>query len=200
MKTLLTEIRSALLATLVLAVICCGLYPLVVFGIGQLFFNEKANGSLIKDARGDVRGSLLLGQEFHAAKYFHARPSAAGKGYDAAHSGGSNLGPTSQALHDAIQARVAAVRRENGMKETDALPVDAVMASGSGLDPHISPASARMQVARVAAARGLALASVAERVERAIEPPQCGFLGEARVNVLRLNLALDQMALSDRME
>lgn len=193
MKALLTEIRSALFATLVLAVVCCGLYPLVVFGIGQLFFNEKANGSLIRDARGVVRGSQLLGQEFRAARYFHARPSAAGKGYDAAHSGGSNLGPTSQALRDTIQARIEAYRRENGVKEPDAVPADAVTCSGSGLDPHISPASARLQMARVAVARGLAPARVAEQVECAIEPPQCGFLGEARVNVLRLNLALDQM-------
>ena len=191
MRTLLAEFRSALLATLVLAVVCCGLYPLVVFGIGQLAFRQKANGSLIVDQHGAVRGSRLLGQAFADEKYFHARPSAAGTGYDAANSGGSNLGPTSQALRDTIKDRIDAYRKENGLQETNAVPADAVTASGSGLDPHISPASARLQIARVAAARGLPPATVAVLVERALEPPQWGFLGEPRVNVLLLNLALD---------
>ena len=191
MKQLLNECRAALLVTLVLAVVCCGLYPLVVFGIGQLVFHERANGSLIVDRHGHVRGSQLLGQSFTAAKYFHSRPSAAGTGYDAANSGGSNLGPTSQALRDTIKERIEAFRKENGLTETNAVPADAVTASGSGLDPHISPASARLQIARVAAARGLTLTTVAAFVERAVESPQCGFLGEPKVNVLLLNLALD---------
>ena len=193
MKQLLKECRAALLVTLVLAVVCCGLYPLVVFGIGQLAFRDKANGSLIVDERGTVRGSRLLGQTFAAGKYFHTRASAAGKGYDAANSGGSNLGPTSQALRDAIKDRIEAYRKENGLKATDSVPADAVTASGSGLDPHISPESARLQTARVAAARKLAPAIVAALVGQAEEPPQLGFLGEARVNVLRLNMALDEM-------
>lgn len=193
MRTLLAELRSALLATLVLAVVCCGLYPLLVFGIGQLAFRQKANGSLIVDQHGVVRGSRLLGQAFAAEKYFYTRPSAAGTGYDAANSGGSNLGPTSQALRDTIKERIVAYRKENGLQETDAVPADAVTASGSGLDPHISPASARLQIARVSAARGLAPATVTALVERALEPPQWGFLGEPRVNVLLLNLALDDV-------
>ena len=192
MKTLLTEVRAALLATFVLAVVCCGLYPLIVFGIGQLAFRGEANGSLIADGQGVVRGSQLLGQAFTNAAYFHPRPSAAGSGYDAAASGGSNLGPTSQALRDAIGRRVAACRTENGLRETTPVPADAVTASGSGLDPHISPESARLQVPRVAAARGLAPATVAALVEQAVEQPQLGFLGEPRVNVLRLNMALDE--------
>ena len=191
MKQLLAECRSSLFATLVLAIVCCGLYPLVVFGIGQLAFREQAGGSLIVDKHGVVHGSKLLGQPFVAAKYFHSRPSAAGNGYDAANSSGSNLGPTSQALRDTIKDRIDAYRKENGLQETNAVPADAVTASGSGLDPHISPASARLQIARVAAARGLPPATVAVLVERALEPPQWGFLGEPRVNVLLLNLALD---------
>ena len=191
MKQILAEFRSALLATLVLAMVCCGLYPLVVFGIGQLAFRQKANGSLIVDRQGVVRGSELLGQAFADQKYFHPRPSGAGKGYDAANSGGSNLGPTSQSLRDTIKDRIDAFRKENGLKEPEAVPADAVTASGSGLDPHISPESARLQIARVAAARGLPPATVAALVERAVEPPQCGFLGEPRVQVLRLNITLD---------
>ncbi len=191
MRTLLAEFRSALLATLVLAVVCCGLYPLVVFGIGQLAFRQKANGSLIVDQHGAVRGSRLLGQAFADEKYFHARPSAAGTGYDAANSGGSNLGPTSQALRDTIKERIVAYRKKNGLQETEAVPADAVTASGSGLDPHIAPENARLQIARVATARQMPREDVAVLVERAIEPPQCGFLGEPRVNVLLLNLALD---------
>ena len=191
MKELLTEFRSALLATLVLAVVCSGLYPLAVFGIAHLAFRHRADGSLIVDRHGVVRGSELLGQAFTNATYFHPRPSAAGNGYDAANSGGSNLGPTSQKLRDTIKDRVDAFRSENGLQAQQPVPADAVTASGSGLDPHISPESARAQVARVAATRGLPPALVAAQVERAVERPQLGFLGNARVNVLRLNLALD---------
>jgi len=193
MKQYLAEFRSALLATLALAVVCCGLYPLVVFGIGQLAFRDQADGSLIVDQHGIVRGSALLGQAFAGQQYFHPRPSAAGNGYDAANSSGSNLGPTSQKMRDAIKERIEAYRKENGLKETHSVPADAVTASGSGLDPHISPDSARLQTARVAAARKLSPAIVAALVGQAEEPPQLGFLGEARVNVLRLNMALDEM-------
>lgn len=191
MRQVLAEFRSALLATLVLAVVCCGLYPLVVFGIAQLAFRDQANGSLIVDKSGRIQGSQLLGQAFADAKYFHSRASAAGKGYDAASSGGSNLGPTSQALRDTIRERLEAYRRENRLKETDSVPADAVTASGSGLDPHISPESARLQIGRVADARGLPAARVAALVEQAVERPQLGLLGNPRVNVLRLNMALD---------
>ena len=143
------------MSTLVLAVVCCGIYPLIVFGIAQAAFHDKANGSLIVEKDGTVRGSRLLGQGFASDKYFHPRPSAAGNGYDAVNSGGSNLGPTSQKLNDAIKDRVEAYRSENGLKATEAVPADAVTASGSGLDPHISLHNAELQTPRVAKARGL---------------------------------------------
>src|ERR1051326_3754900 len=132
MKDLFAELRGAIVATLALAVVCCGLYPLLVFGIAQAAFADKANGSLIIDSSG-VRGSKLLGQGFTGEKYFHPRPSAAGNGYDAANSSGSNLGPTSQKLNDAIKGYIENYRKETGLKETDAVPADAVTASGSGL-------------------------------------------------------------------
>jgi len=182
------------IVTLVLAVVCCGLYPLVVFGISQAFFPEKANGSLIMDKEGAVRGSKLLGQNFTADKYFHPRPSAAGNGYDAANSSGSNLGPTSQKLSDAIKDRVAAYRKENDLGETESLPADAVTASGSGLDPHISQRNAELQTARVAKARGLGTDRVRELIQQNTDGRDLGFLGEPGVNVLRLNLALDAVA------
>src|SRR6185312_9053124 len=155
MKELFSEIRGAVMSTLILAVVCCGLYPLIVFGIAQVAFHDKANGSLIVEKDGTVRGSELLCQGFTAEKYFHPRPSSAGNGYDAANSSGSNLGPTSQKLNDAIKDRIAAYRTENGLKETDAVPADAVTASGSGLDPHISLRNAELQTPRVAKSRGL---------------------------------------------
>lgn len=181
------------MATIVLALICCGVYPLVVFGIGQAAFREKANGSLIVDKDGTVRGSRLLGQGFTAEKYFHPRPSAAGNGYDAANSGGSNLGPTSQKLNDAIKDRVEAYRKENGLKDTDAIPADAVTASGSGLDPHISLRNAELQLSRVAKARNLSEAKVRELMAQNTDPRQLGILGDPGVNVLMLNLALDSV-------
>src|SRR6202030_3432363 len=130
MKEFFSEIRGAIMSTLVLAVVCCGLYPLVVFGIAQAFFHEKANGSLIVDSNGTVRGSKLLAQGFTDPKYFHPRRSAAGNGYDAANSGASNLGPTSQKLKDAIKDRIDAFRAENGLTEAERVPADAVTASG----------------------------------------------------------------------
>src|SRR5438309_7244562 len=138
MKQFFSQIRGAVVSTLVLAVVCCGVYPLIVFGIAQTLFHDKANGSLMADQAGTVRGSKLLGQQFTGEKYFHPRPSAAGNGYDAANSGGSNLGPTSQKLNDAIKDRVTTYRSENGLKDSESVPADAVTASGSGLDPHIS--------------------------------------------------------------
>src|SRR5262249_45434888 len=138
MKELFAHIRGAVCATLVLAVVCCGLYPLVVFGVAQACFPDKANGSMIVEKDGTICVSKLLGQKFSGEKYFHPRPSAAGNGYDAANSGGSNLGPTSQKLNDAIKDRVEAYRKENGLGGNEAVPADAVTASGSGLDPHIS--------------------------------------------------------------
>jgi len=191
MKALFSEIRGAVFATLILAIVCCGLYPLVVFGISQALFRDKANGSLIVDQDGTVRGSKLLAQGFTADKYFHPRPSAAGNGYDAASSGGSNLGPTSQKLSDAIKDRVAAYRKENGLSETEPVPADAVTASGSGLDPQISLRNAELQTPRVAKARGLSEEKVRELVQQNTDGRDLGVLGEPGVNVLELNLALD---------
>jgi K+-transporting ATPase ATPase C chain len=191
MKALFSEVRGAVFATLVLAIVCCGLYPLVVFGISQAFFRDKANGSLIVDQDGTVRGSKLLAQGFTADKYLHPRPSAAGNGYDAASSGGSNLGPTSQKLSDAIKDRVAAYRKENGLSETEPVPADAVTASGSGLDPQISLRNAELQTPRVAKARGLSEEKVRELVQQNTNRRDLGVLGEPGANVLELNLALD---------
>jgi K+-transporting ATPase ATPase C chain len=192
MKEFFSEIRGAVMATVVLAVVCSGLYPLIVFGISQALFHDKANGSLIVNPDGTVRGSKLLGQGFTDAKYLHPRPSAAGNGYDAANSSGSNLGPTSQKLKDAIHDRIAAYRAENGLKETDSVPADAVTASGSGLDPHISLQNAERQIARVAKARGLSEDNVRKLVEQNTDGRDLGVLGDPGVNVLQLNLALDQ--------
>jgi len=193
MKALFSEIRGAVFATLILAIVCCGLYPLVVFGISRMLFRDKANGSLIVDQDGTVRGSKLLAQGFTADKYFHPRPSAAGSGYDAASSGGSNLGPTSQKLSDAIKDRVAAYREENGLNESEVVPADAVTTSGSGLDPHISLRNAELQSPRVAKARGVSDGKLRELVDQNTDGPDLGFLGEAGVNVLTLNRALDQL-------
>lgn len=192
MKALFSEIRSAVLATLVIAVVCCGLYPLIVFGISQVFFHDKANGSLIVDKDGAVRGSKLLAQGFTALKYFHPRPSAAGNGYDAANSGGSNLGPTSQKLNDAIKDRIQAYRKENSLNADEPLPADAVTASGSGLDPSIGLRNAELQTGRVAKARGLSEDKVRELVRQYTQTRDLGVLGDPGVNVLQLNLALDQ--------
>lgn len=191
MKEFFSHIRGAVASTLVLAVVCCGLYPLIVFGISQVLFRDKANGSLITGADGSVRGSKLLGQAFSDAKYFHSRPSAAGYGYDATSSGGSNLGPTSQKLKDAIQNRITAYRTENGLSETDPVPADAVTASGSGLDPEISLQNAELQVARVAKARGLSEEKVRELIRQNTDGRDLGLFGDPGINVLELNIALD---------
>src|SRR2546425_6322568 len=194
MKELFSEIRGAVMATLVLAVVCCGIYPLIVFAIAQTAFHDKANGSLIVEKDGTVRGSKLLGQPFAGENYFHPRPSAAGNGYDAANSSGSNLGPTSQKLNDAIKERIEAYRKENGLKETDALPADAVTASGSGLDPHISLRNAELQTARVANARSLGEDKVRGLIQQNTDRADLGVLGESGINVLQLNLAIDALA------
>jgi K+-transporting ATPase ATPase C chain len=194
MRALFSEIRGAVLATLVLAIVCCGLYPLVVFGISQALFRDKANGSLILDQDGTVRGSKLLAQGFTADKYFHPRPSAAGNGYDAANSSGSNLGPTSQKLNDAIKDRVAAYRKENGLNESDVVPADAVTTSGSGLDPHISLRNAELQTPRVAKARSVSEQKLRELIDQNTDGRDLALLGDPGVNVLSLNRALDSFA------
>jgi potassium-transporting ATPase KdpC subunit len=192
MKDFFAEFRPAILATLVLAIVCSGLYPLVVYGISQLLFPDQANGTLIVNPDGTVRGSKLLGQAFSDPKYFHPRPSAAGNGYDAANSSGSNLGPTSEKLKNAIKDRIADYRKENGLADTDAVPADAVTASGSGLDPEISVRNAEIQIPRVAKARGLSEDEVRELVQQNTEGRDLGVFGDPRVNVLQVNLALDQ--------
>ena len=193
MKTLFTELKISLGLTLVFAVLLCGAYPLLVWAGAQTFFPAKANGSLVTDKDGAVRGSALLAQNFSSDKYFQPRPSAAGSGYDATSSSGTNLGPTSQKLADSIKGAVAAYRTANGLKDTDPVPADAVTSSGSGLDPHISIANAGLQAPRVAKARGLPLETVRMLIVRHTADRDLGLLGEPGVNVLLLNLALDQI-------
>ena len=257
MKTLLEHLRISIVATIALAVLVCGVYPLVVWGLAQTFFHHKANGSLITDAGGNVIGSELIGQNFTDAKYFHPRPSAAGNGYDPTASGGSNLGPTSAKLFngttrpttmpstqpagdpvpgpdavdfDGIKLRTILYAQDYGIEiqvtsgppldsfkdskgELDQvklvkafsdganplvfhaltpIPADAVTASGSGLDPHISVANAMLQAPRVAKARGLSEELVKALVRKYTEGPDLFIFGDAGVNVLKLNLALDQ--------
>ena len=186
------QLRPAIVVTLVLMLITGLIYPGLVTGVAQLLFPRQANGSLIT-AKGQVIGSELIGQPFARADYFHPRPSAAGNGYDDTLSGGSNKGPTDLKLADTLiaQAVDSAVRLDGAVK--GAVPADLATRSGSGLDPHISPASALLQVNRVARARGLDPRTVRALVERHIERRQLGFLGEPRVNVLLLNLALDTL-------
>ncbi|MBV9463503.1 MAG: potassium-transporting ATPase subunit KdpC [Verrucomicrobiae bacterium] len=194
MNTLWNHLRASIFATLILAVVCCGAYPLIVWGAAKVLFPRQAEGSLIVDNTGVVCGSGLIGQGFTKPFYFHSRPSAAGNGYDATSSGGSNLGPTSQKLRDAIKDRVAAYRSENGLKDDEPVPADAVTASASGLDPHISPRNAELQLARVSRARGLDAKVVRDLISRNTDEPDFKLLGEPGVNVLTLNQALDQIA------
>ena len=182
------------MVTLALAVVCCGLYPLVVFGVSQVLFHDKANGSLIVDKDGTIHGSRLIGQSFTADKYFHPRPSAAGNGYDPTSSSGSNLGPTSQKLNDAIVQRIADYRTQNNLATNAPVPADAVTASASGLDPHISLRNAELQTPRVAKARGLGEDKVRELIRANTDSADLGILGEPGVNVLALNLALAALA------
>jgi len=190
MKDLVAELRASIAATLLLAVLCCGIYPAVVWAVGQGLFSHKANGSLVR-VDGKVAGSSLLAQGFTAPKYFHPRPSAAGQGYDAASSSGTNLGPTSKKLIEDVKQRVASFRTENGLPPDARVPADAVTSSASGLDPHISVRNATLQAARVAKARGIGEKDVLAKVGAHTEGRTLGFLGEPRVNVLTLNLSLD---------
>ena len=192
MKEFFSQLRGAIMATLALAVVCCGIYPLVVFGLGQALFADRANGSLIVDSKGVIRGSKLIGQNFTGAKYFHPRPSSAGNnGYDPTSSSGSNLGPTSQKLRDSIAQNLADYRSQNNLATNAPVPADAVTASASGLDQHISVENALLQAPRVAKERGMKMEEVQSLITRFTDPPDLGLLGDAGVNVLRLNLALD---------
>jgi K+-transporting ATPase ATPase C chain len=188
MKQLIIAIK----VTILFAVLTGLIYPLAVTGLAQMIFPHQANGSLI-EANGKVVGSELIGQQFTRPEYFHGRPSAAGSGYDGTSSGGSNLGPTSQKLVDRVRGDLKKFHDENPAFTGEA-PADLVTASASGLDPHISPASAEAQVARVATARGVSPDSVRQLVAAHTEERQLGVLGEPRVNVLELNLALDRSA------
>ena len=185
-----SEMRPAILMTLWLTVLTGLIYPLAVTGAAQALFHRQANGSLL-ERDGHVIGSRLIGQNFGKPIYFHPRPSAAGTGYDAASSGGSNLGPTNPALAERLAKDAAQFRKDNPTFR-DAIPADAITASGSGLDPEITPANALAQVARVAEARGTGAAAVERLVAERTQGRVLGVLGEPRVNVLELNLALDQ--------
>jgi K+-transporting ATPase ATPase C chain len=203
------HLRPAILLTVFFVVLTGLIFPGVVWAIGSALFPHEAGGSLIKDARGNVIGSELLGQSFSKPEYFHPRPSAAGAGYDAANSSGTNLGPTSDKLVNGIKDDAAtpdadesyagfkdlarAYRQLNGLSPDAVIPADAATRSASGLDPHISPANAELQAARVAKARGLGTERVLEIVRANTEGRTLGVLGDPRVNVLELNLALDRL-------
>lgn len=206
MKNLIHALRTGLMATLALGALVTLVFPTLVWGLAQLVLPFEANGSLLH-RQGQIVGSALLGQNFESPRYFHPRPSAAGQGYDAASSGASNLGPISEkfllGLDDnpetpdvdesfvGLKQRVDKYRALNMLASDVKIPVDAVTASASGLDPHISPRNAALQAPRVAAARNMDLGLVQKLIEEATEQPDLGILGEVRVNVLRLNLALD---------
>jgi len=189
--SILKEIKTTILVTLILLIACCGVYPYIVYQSGKAFFPRQAAGSLVLDETGKPIASTLLGQSFNGDKYFNPRPSSAGQGYDATSSSGSNLGPTSQALHDSVKQRVADYRKANGLAEDQSVPADAVTASGSGLDPHVSIKNALLQLPRVAKARGLNESDVKLLVEKYTDGRDFGILGEPGVNIVKLNLALD---------
>ncbi len=204
---MIRELRPAVLMVVVFTILCGFAFPLVITGIARVAFPTQAQGSLIR-RDGKIVGSALIGQSFARPEYFHPRPSAAGSGYDAANSGGTNLGPTSDKLingvhkklpngkddpgnFDGIKDLAAAYRAENGLPAGAPVPADAVTRSASGLDPHISPENAGLQAPRVARARGMSEDAVRKLVAENTEGRQLGFLGEPRVNVLKLTLALD---------
>jgi K+-transporting ATPase ATPase C chain len=189
-KNLITAVLMTIATTILLGII----YPLVVTGLAKVFFPRQAGGQLI-ERDGKVVGSRIIGQPFTGPGYFHSRPSAAGNGYDAANSGGSNLGPTNQKLIDRVKQDVASLQAEN---PGTPVPIDLVTTSASGLDPHISPAAADFQVARVARERGINQDELRRLMAKHTEGRQLGFLGEPRVNVLELNLDLDAIHPLDR--
>lgn len=188
------QLVPAIAMLLVFTVLTGLVYPLVVTGIAQRFFRYQAEGSLIEDDTGRLVGSELIGQAFAGIEYFQPRPSAAGDGYDASDSSGTNYGPTNPEFLAAVDEGVAAYRELNGLSPGTEVPVDAVTASASGLDPHISVANARLQAPRVAEARGLPVDEVLALISSHSDGRALGFLGEPGVNVLRLNLALDEAA------
>jgi K+-transporting ATPase ATPase C chain len=194
-KDFITSLRPAIILTILFALLLGIVYPLVMTGIGQVFFPSQANGSLIRDPQGQVVGSRVVGQAFVTDRYFQTRPSAAGKGYDGLASSGSNLGPTSKALVNRVGADINK-QRDAGI--TGPVPIDLVTASASGLDPHLSPASVLVQVKRVARARRLPETHIRDLVNQNVDHPLLGFLGEDRVNLLALNRQLDQLTADRR--
>lgn len=194
MRAFFVSLKPALISLILLTFVLGIVYPLFMYGVGQLFFHRKANGTLFYYQNGKVLGSEWIAQGFTKPEYFHPRPSSAGdKGYDAANSSGSNLGPTSQKLADALKQRAGAYRSENKLSSDTSIPADAVTTSGSGLDPHISVTNALLQAPRVASARSLTEGDVQDLIAEYTEGPTLGLFGEPRVNVLRVNLALDKI-------
>jgi K+-transporting ATPase ATPase C chain len=197
MKALVAHLKVSIVATFVLAILCCGVYPVIVWALAEALFPHQANGSLIKRdgtptaIDNDAVGSGLLGQPFTDAKYFHPRPSAAGNGYDPTSTGGSNFGPLSAKLIDAVRQRAGDYRRENRLAPDALVPADAVTASASGLDPHISVANAQIQAQRIADARKISVDRVKTLIQWNTEGPDLGIFGDPGVNVLKLNIALD---------
>ena len=189
-KSIINELRISFIATVCLAVLLCGIYPALVWAVAQGLFHSQANGSLVS-VKGQVIGSSLLAQSFTGASYFHPRPSAAGDGYDALSSSGSNLGPTSQKLIAAVKERIAAYRAENKLAPEVLIPADAVTASASGLDPHISVKNALLQASRVAGVRGISEEALRKKILSHTDGRDLGIFGEPRVNVLMLNLDMD---------
>jgi K+-transporting ATPase ATPase C chain len=184
-KHLITAFSMTIATTILLGLI----YPLVITGLAQVLFHDKANGQIIT-RNGEAVGSRIMGQPFVSAKYFHSRPSAAGNGYDAANSGGTNFAPTNQKLIDRVRADAKSLHEEN---PAEPIPVDLITTSASGLDPEISPAAAEFQIPRVARERGLAETTLHDLVQKRTHQRDLGLLGEPRVNVLELNLALDDV-------
>jgi K+-transporting ATPase ATPase C chain len=191
MKTILREIRTATIATLVLLVMVSGIYPVLVWGIAQGIFPQEAGGSLIREG-GKILGSRLIAQGFTSEQYFHPRPSSAGIGYDSTSSAGSNLGPLSKTLVDTIRQRVRNYQTENNLEPGILVPADAVTASGSGLDPHISLENAILQAQRVAKVRSMSEEAVRRKIAAHTQDRDMDIFGEPRVNVLMLNLNLDR--------
>jgi K+-transporting ATPase ATPase C chain len=203
----MNQLKPAIIMTLVFTVITGFIFPGIIWGVSQILFPYQANGSLIHDEKGVVIGSELIGQAFTSPKYFHPRPSAAGTGYDAANSSGTNLGPTSSKLIEGVKDDPATAdtdesfagihqlaesyRQENNVRADVALPADSVTRSASGLDPHISPENAILQAGRIAQARGVSIESIQEAINEHTEQRFLGIYGEPRVKVLKLNLALD---------